>query len=119
MRKTKTGQQISIVGGSLYFEDVVQAMMGTDLFYELLEDKTTKAIRVVSLAAEWKDQFWNGYDFQEATVNVEMTLRSEWRSGAKYWYAYRRRGGVLQKRFVGKSEQVTALKLATVANAMI
>lgn len=119
MRKTKTGSSVAIIGGVLYFEDVPQASMGTDLFYELLEDKHTKAIRVMSFAADWIEYYWNGSDFAEETVNLEMTIRAEMRSDKKYWYAYRKHGGKLQKRFVGQTEQVTAARLADVARKMI
>jgi hypothetical protein len=45
-----------------------------------------------------------------------MTVRKERRlRGGSYWVAYRRSGGQLCKIYLGRSPQVTGLRLATVA----
>src|SRR6266852_2876748 len=40
-----------------------------------------------------------------------LTARREERHGTWYWYAYRSRGGHLHKAYLGKSEELTLLRL--------
>src|SRR2546425_487357 len=44
-----------------------------------------------------------------------LTARRERRQGAWYWYAYRTRNGQLHKAYLGKAEELTALRLNHVA----
>ena len=49
-----------------------------------------------------------------------MTVRKEGRArGGAYWVAYRRSGGRLRKIYLGRSAQVTGLRLAAVAAALL
>lgn len=114
VRMTKIGYETSISGGNLYFEDVCQCSMLDDIFQEMLDDKHLTAIRVMSLAHNWHEREWFAPDAQ-LNINLEMTLRKERRGLLDHWYAYRRVGGQLFKRYVGHSDQVTEKRLVEVA----
>ncbi|HTS10276.1 MAG TPA: hypothetical protein VMP68_32230 [Candidatus Eisenbacteria bacterium] len=119
-RKTLTGISASIVDGWLYFEDVRQAELGSEGFVDIIEHRSMPPIRLVSLNASYYTQEWiSGVGSHDFKLSVEMTLRPEIRSGRKFWYAYRRTGGKLQKRFVGQSDRVTTQKLLEVAQHMV
>lgn len=118
-RNTPTGYETSIMGGWLYFEDVRQAAVDSELFAEILEDKHLTSVRLESLASDWTSREWlAGVGFTNFSIKLEMTLRSEIRSGTKCWYAYRRVGGVLFKRYVGQSDRVTTKRLIEVAQKL-
>lgn len=118
-RATKTGNETSIVGGALYFEDARQCLVDSEIFPQIIGDGTVKAIRVESLNVEWLLTEWVTFDAKiESTVNVSMTLRREIRSGRGHWYAYRRVGGVLFKRYVGNDDAITQTRILTVARAL-
>lgn len=115
-RKSKVRDEASIVDGIIYFEDVFQCYLNDDRAVEILEDKHLKAIRVVSLSIQWEETYWVGYEHTKTDqINVEMTIRSEVRNKSKVWYAYRKRGGVLLKRYIGKSENINEIKLRDIA----
>lgn len=118
-RNCKCGQAASIINGSLYFEDVKQADIDTPEFQEILEEKTLKAVRLVSLENQWRERDWLSYELQVDTfLNFEMTLRREKRGQLNHWYAYRRFAGQLHKRYVGTSDMVTTATLVKVAQKM-
>lgn len=119
IRKTKTGEGYAIREGVLYCEGVEQCAVMSEKFAEIIEDGYVTAIRVESLSSAWYETNWVSFDTSYRTdVNVQMTLRSEIRRGKKCWYAYRKYGGVLQKRYVGQSERVNEVKLRDVARTM-
>lgn len=118
-RNTPIRYQTSIVDGWLYFEDARQAEVGTDLFVDILEDKHTTSLRLVSLANDWFSHEWvTGVGIVDFDIKLEMTLRKEFRSGRAHWYAYRQVGGVLFKRYVGQSDRITTKKLVEVAKKL-
>lgn len=117
-RKSKVASELSVRSGSLYIGEIEECSITDNKFFQLLEDKYTKAIRIQSLASNWNEEYWNGGGWSQSTINLEMTLRSEVRNGNKVWYAYRRRGGVLSKRYVGFSLDVTTKKLVDIARSM-
>ena len=47
-----------------------------------------------------------------------FTARRELRSGSWYWYAYRRRSGRLHRVYVGRSHELDAQRLMTVAQRL-
>jgi len=103
----------------LYFEDVKQCSVSDDFFIEMLEDKTLKAIRVLSLDYIYKTREWVDWDSAiVATVDTEYTIRKEMRSNRAIWYAYRKVGGVLHKRYLGTSEAVTMTSLKEMAKKL-
>lgn len=119
-RKTTIGYETSIVEGWLYFEDVRQAKIDSDEFAEILDDKHTTSVRLVSLTSDWQTNEWiSGVGSVKFSLKIEMTLRKEVVKGQFYWYAYRRTGGRLQKRYVGASDRVTTKRLLEVAQKMV
>lgn len=119
MRKCKSNE-VRIQGGKLFVEDVEQCDISDDIAAEMLEDKYITSVRLISLKENWVNNvtIWQtGAVLQEA-INMEMTLRKEKRSGKYHWYAYRRKGGKLYKRYVGYSENLTEERLLEVAAKM-
>lgn len=118
-RQSKVRNIASIVHGDLYFEDVRQCCLESDVAAELLEDASLKAIRLISLSSAWIVREWvDMHSRVTSEVNFEMTLRKEKRGQANHWYAYRRVFGKLYKRYVGQSEQVTESRLLEIAKLM-
>jgi hypothetical protein len=118
-RQTPTGNETSIVNGCLYFEDAKQCAVDCEQFTEIIGDGYTKSIRVISLSTNWLEKNYIGYDATlVVSINVQMTMRREVRSGRGYWYAYRRFGGKLFKRFVGQDSDITEHKILEVARKM-
>lgn len=117
-RKTKIRDYTRIEDGFLWFEESKQCALDHEDFGDILEYE--KACRVVSLGDGWVERVWvSGSDSPvELHINIEMTLRAEMRSGKKYWYAYRKVGGIQFKRYVGSSDQINTRKLVEVARRM-
>lgn len=118
LRKSKVASELSVVDGMLHIGGVEECSIKDSKFFKMLEDKYTKAIRVQSLESNWEEYYWTGSAYSTVVINIEMTIRCETRNGNKVWYAYRRRGGVLIKRYVGFSLDVTAKKIVEVARRM-
>ena len=120
LRTTKTGSETSIQLGHLYFEDVKQCAVDSDVFREMIDEPYVTTIRLMSLTYTWTVGQWVTLtDKVVDTVNVEMTLRSEVRSGRKYWYAYRRVFGKLNKRYVRQAVTIarnTGTNTATISS---
>lgn len=112
-RKTGSSWVARIEGGVLYFEDVRQADVESDAFREIIEKE--RVIRVESLDYTWQQKVWIGDFLATETFDVQMTLRSELRSGTVYWYAYKRVFNKLYKRFVGQSDTINNRRLLDVA----
>ncbi|MBN8594822.1 MAG: hypothetical protein J0M33_23905 [Anaerolineae bacterium] len=119
LRATKTLYETSIMHGRLYFESVEQCAVDSELFPQIIGDGYTKAIRIVSLSNHWVENSYFAGDVKLTTdINLQMTIRREMRSGAGYWYAYRRVAGKLHKRYVGTDEQVTEARLLDIAQKL-
>jgi len=112
--------ETSIYDGALYFEDAMQAKIGTEDFTDIIDHKTVKTIRLISLSSDWVETVWFGGDTgtKKEIIDTELTLRKEVRSGNSHWYAYRRVLGKLHKRYVGSSEKVTQIRLVEICRAM-
>lgn len=115
-RQTKVRFDSSIVNGDIYFEDVRQCALTDEVAAEILDDKYLRSIRVVSLEHTWVERIAYTSDVTlREHINLEMTLRKERRGSLDHWYAYRRVLGVLYKRYVGHSEQITERRLLDIA----
>ncbi len=118
-RKTKVGAETSIQCGRLFFAESEQCRVDSELFKEIIGDKYTNSIRVISLDREWYQNVWLDHDTRlKETINIEMTIRAETRHGKKVWYAYRRVLGVLYKRYVGASDDMSQQKILETALKM-
>jgi len=118
-RTTATGSETSLQAGYLYFEDVRQCAMRSETFTEMIDEPHVMTMRVISLEHTWTVGQWvTATDKVVDEVNVEMTLRAEMRSGRKYWYAYRRVFGKLNKKFVGQSDRVNEQRLLEIARSL-
>jgi LuxR family transcriptional regulator, maltose regulon positive regulatory protein len=84
------------------------------------ESPGTPEITVNSAAwAAWlEDQATHSFSFQSPAGT--FTARKERRSGGdeEYWTAYRRRGGRLRKKYLGKAEKLTLERLNDAAEAL-
>lgn len=119
LRKTKTGSDVAIIGGVLFFEDARQCEVDAPEFEQIIGDGYTNAIRVISLSSRWIETEWIDWDSKIKTeINVEMTMRREVRSGRGYWYAYRRVFGKLHKKYMGQDDQITQSLILKVAQKM-
>jgi len=119
IRNTKVGNETSIVGGVLYFEDARQCHIDDANFVEIIGDGYTKSIRLVSIDNDYVLRVWlDGVGMRKEDLDMQMTLRREVRSNRGHWYAYRRVLGTLHKRYVGTDEKVTQDRLLEVAKAM-
>lgn len=117
-RKTKTGQDAAIVNGDFFYEESRQFPITSELFAEEIDSPSLKAIRVISLSSNWINYTWVGSIQMIEDIDMQMTLRKEIRSGKPYWYAYRRFGGKLHKRFVGSSDRITPTLLVEIARKL-
>ena len=119
VRQCKTAWETSIRNGDLYFEDARQCHIDDAAFAEIIGDGHTRTIRLISLDSTWVERVWiDGVGMRSDSVDTEMTLRREIKSGRGYWYAYRKALGKQHKRYVGTDEQVTQEKLLEVARKM-
>lgn len=118
-RRNKTAEFASIRGGFLYYEDVKQCSLRDDICYEMLEDKNLTAIRVISLETMYVVHAYLGGGVEiEEQIDYQFTLRKETRNRKAVWYAYRKVGGKLFKRYVGFSEKVNQVNLSEVARKL-
>ena len=117
-RRTKTGASAAIIGGYLYYEDVRQMRMDSEGLWDELESEGTSSVRVESLRSTFTVKEWIGSELYEGDLPVEMTLRREKRGTKYHWYAYRRFGGKLYKRYVGTSDQITEERILEVAQKL-
>jgi LuxR family maltose regulon positive regulatory protein len=53
--------------------------------------------------------------YYECPVGAFTAVKERRKRGGEYWTAYRRSGGALHRRYLGKADVLTAERLATVA----
>lgn len=116
-RKSQVANEFRLFEGRFFIGNDYQCDVDSPEFEKMIDQKAIKAIRIQSLRYVHTVSYWNGSAYIEDEINVEMTIRGEWRNGKKCWYAYRKRGGVLMKRYIGYSLDVKSAKLAKVANS--
>ncbi len=64
---------------------------------------------------QWNDWLTTHEQFKFKGTAGHFSARRETRHGGDYWYAYRRRGGKLNKAYLGKSEEITPVLLENAA----
>lgn len=119
-RATKTGEETSIRGGWLFFEDAKQCPVDNELFVDIIDHPTVTTIRVMSISSDWEARVWVDGAAKMGTeqVDMEFTLRKEKRRNTNYWYAYRKFAGKLFKAYVGISDMITEEKLLAIARKL-
>ena len=114
----------SIRDGILYMHDEVA---DEDIFCGRLDNDedpvnlpACRVVRLESLSSDWYRRVYipETGQFLTEDINVQMTLRSEERSGELYMYAYRRVFGKLHKRYVGRATEITQQRLLDVAKKL-
>lgn len=119
VRRTPTGQDISIRAGYLIVGGEQMMLVDETAFGDYLMQGRVSSIRVESLTSKWTETNWiDMFTKVVSAINPQMTLRREIRSGKGHWYAYRRVGGHLYKRYVGSDLAITETRLANVARSM-
>ena len=63
----------------------------------------------------WNNWLDTNKNFKFKGTAGHFSARREIRKGGDYWYAYRRRNGKLHKAYLGKSEEITPVRLEQVA----
>lgn len=103
MRKTNLP---TVLDSSDYLELANGKMieLGSTKFFEWLDNPDSRSFRFIAGAA----------GNQSFTARKETSKKGE----GDYWYGYRRIGGVLLKRYLGKPEDVTLERLKEVAIAL-
>lgn len=118
-RKQYFDYETSIFDGVLYFEDCAQAKMDTPEFVEIIDHKSVDVIRLFSFEKNRVESEWfDGVGYKNTLIDIELTMRKEYRSGRGHWYAYRRVLGKLHKKYIGDSENVTQSRLLAICQAM-
>ncbi len=64
---------------------------------------------------QWDGWLTNHKQFKFKGTAGHFSARRETRHGNNYWYAYRRRNGILNKVYLGKSEEITPARLEQAA----
>jgi len=87
-------------------------------WYDPYEERTTTVGPVGSADyVAWLEDEWTRSFRYESDLG-SFTAIKENRHGRRVWYAHRRRGGQLKRVYLGKSENLTATKLAKTARKL-
>ena len=83
--------------------------------YTLHDRRSERALSVALDRHEWFDWLASIPSFTFRGQQGELTVRQETRSGCTYWYAYRRLGEKMAKRYLGRTAELTLARLEQVA----
>ncbi len=83
--------------------------------YTLHDRRSERALSVAPDSQEWFDWLASIPSFTFRGQQGELTVRQETRSGCTYWYAYRRLGEKMAKRYLGRTAELTLARLEQVA----
>jgi len=120
IRQTVIGNGYNVLDGWTWQDGEKEFFIGSDEFAEFLERDSIWAIRIESLSSAWVTRVYHDATLRsDLELDVQMTLRKETKSGRNYWYAYRRKGGKLQKRYVGQSNAVNERRIVEIAEHML
>lgn len=87
-------------------------LQGTYIFHD------TRSQQVLSVAPDsqsWFDWLASIPSFTFSGQRGQLTARQEIRSGGTYWYAYRRVGRKMTKRYLGRTTELSSARLEVVA----
>jgi hypothetical protein len=84
----------------------------------LIEGEDGKVFELDSArGAMWLESV-GSFRFEPSTANKPYTVRKESGKGGDYWYGYRKMAGKLHKKYVGKSSELSTIKLEDIAEAL-
>lgn len=84
--------------------------------YELHDTSSQQALPVVPGSHEWYDWLRSVSSFTFGGQHAQVTVRQESRSGGStYWYAYRRTGEKMAKKYLGRTSDLSLAHLEEVA----
>jgi LuxR family maltose regulon positive regulatory protein len=83
--------------------------------YTLHDTGSQRALWVAPDSHAWFDGLASVPSFTFSGQHGQLTLRQEIRSGGSYWYAYRRVGQKMAKRYLGRTTELTPARLEQVA----
>ncbi len=78
-------------------------------------EETAVSLPISLESPQWHNWLAQHKQFKFKGDEGHFSARRETRHGGNYWYAYRRRSGKLHKVYLGKSEEITQLRLEQVA----
>ncbi len=83
--------------------------------YTLHDTRNQQALSLVVESRAWFDWLASISSFTFSGQHGHLTVRQESRSGKIYWYAYRRIGEKMAKRYLGRTTAITPARLEQVA----
>jgi ATP/maltotriose-dependent transcriptional regulator MalT len=83
--------------------------------YTLYDTRSERALPVAPASHAWFDWLAGIPSFTFSGQHGHLTVRQETRSGGTYWYAYRRVGAKMAKRYLGQTTELTPARLEQVA----
>ena len=83
--------------------------------YTLHDTRSQRALSVAPGSHAWFDWLASIPSFTFSGQHGQLTVRQETRSGGTYWYAYRRVGEKMAKRYLGRTTELTPARLEQVA----
>jgi LuxR family transcriptional regulator, maltose regulon positive regulatory protein len=100
------------------FATYTLAWSPTHYRYELYEGRTDPALEIEPESSAWFRWVSEVPSFAFKGKADTYTARKELRHGDAYWYAYRRVGGKLAKRYIGSSSELTVARLEQIAEIL-
>ncbi|HEX9132973.1 MAG TPA: AAA family ATPase, partial [Ktedonobacteraceae bacterium] len=83
--------------------------------YTLYDTRSQQVLPVATDSHAWFDWLASIPSFTFSGQHGQLTVRQETRSGGTYWYAYRRVGEKMAKRYLGRTTELTPACLEQVA----
>jgi LuxR family maltose regulon positive regulatory protein len=83
--------------------------------YTLHDTPSQRVLAVAPDSHTWCDWLASIPSFTFSGQHGHLTVRQETRSGGTYWYAYRRVGAKMAKRYLGRTTELTPARLEEVA----
>lgn len=84
--------------------------------YTLHDRRSERALFVAPNSHEWIDWLASIPSFTFSGQQGHLTVRQESRSGGIYWYAYRRAGEKMAKKYLGRTGELTLARLEEIAH---
>ena len=96
--------------------NVTVAWLDAQKIYEVREDGRLSAMPDAAAWARWLEEHGSfAFHGQRGRLNL---LKEQRRAGPGYWYAYRRQGGRVAKRYAGRSIELTFARLEALAQLL-